>query len=75
MNPFPLNRLARVHRVHVRDCSTPKNGPMVRLPHLFACVANPRRSPMAKPSHRGVQSRKGFLDPPPSWVVGGCRVA
>ena len=27
MNPFPLNRLARVHRVHVRDFSTPKNGP------------------------------------------------
>ena len=27
MNPFPLNRLARVHRVQVRDFSTPKMVP------------------------------------------------
>ena len=65
MNPFPLNRLVRVHRVPRAGSGHTENGPMVRSPRHFAYAANPRLSPMAQPSTRGVKSRKGILDLPP----------
>ena len=75
MNPFPLNRLVRVHRVHVLGLSTPKMVP--GHGHLASSPTQP-----VHVSHRGrkaIDQRRavpqGNPCPPPSWVVGGCRVA